>query len=161
MTLPTSRPGEVNSPQKTLIRPEQLSSNCGHSGPGLWPLLLRNATEKAEGEKEDGQGPKECGERDTRLRARRDYIVDSVGTTTKPPARPIRISLHKADRWKTIAPIRMHRTRVSNEAHSSTLLSLCPLVLVTANQIPSRITSKMPKETRKTAAKPSGEGAVG
>ena len=60
-------------------------------------------------------------------------------------------------------PIRMYKTmHVGNEAYSCALLSLCPLVLlVTANQIPSHITSKMPKKTLKNAAKSSRESTVG
>ena len=59
-------------------------------------------------------------------------------------------------------PIRMYKTHVGNEAHSCSLLSLCPLVLlVTANQIPPHITSKMPKKTLKNAAKSFRESMVG
>ena len=59
-------------------------------------------------------------------------------------------------------PIRMYETRAGNEADSCSLLSLCPLVLlVTANQIPPHITSKMPKKTLKNAAKSSRESTVG
>ena len=60
-----------------------------------------------------------------------------------------------------LEPIRMHKPHVSNEAQCCSLLSLCPLVLlVTANQIPSRITSNMPKNNPKTGAKPLKETTV-
>ena len=55
---------------------------------------------------------------------------------------------------------RMLAMRLSR-AQRCSLLSLCPLVLlVTANQVPSRITSNMPKNNPKTGAKPLKETTV-